>query len=253
MTARRKRARPRPLEDTTPAKKNGDDIPVTTLPSNVGTSYGSATKTAPNNAIAAHPSLSLRNMEILVVHHDRQRGLSKARIAKRRNLSTNQVDWILKQDLSEIDIPSLEIDAHIRHTIARLRNFSDEVMNAVTHDEVKEASLMQKMTVVGITEDKALALDKHIRGTKDVREGGVVDLKTRKEIEARIAFLEQQFGIRRIKKVEAEVIEITSVEKDDEQIDLFAQGKPETSPRAKKSRVRGAQEVDKRVRQTQYK
>jgi hypothetical protein len=187
-------------------------------------------------------------MEILVVHHDRQRGLAITKIAKRRNLSVNQVKYILQQDVSEIDIPSLEIDSHIRHTIARLRSFSDEVMDAVTHEEVKEASFMQKMTAMGITEDKALQLDKHIRGTKDVREGGVVDLKTRKEIEARIAFLEQQFGIRRIKTVEAEVIDVTPVEKDDAQVDMFAQGKPEKSPRVKKSRVKGAQEVDQHVR-----
>lgn len=148
--------------------------------------------------------MALRDFEKIVVHFDKRRGYTVAEIARRRHLSREQIAFILATPLKALNVTSPELDRALRMLTVKNLSLADDVLDAITEEDIKTATLMQKVTAAAISTDKAVQMDKHTRGTKD-NTGGLVAMQSRVELDAAIKRKELELGI--IKDADFEVLE----------------------------------------------
>ncbi len=168
-------------------------------------------------------SLPLRSIEVLAVHADRRRGMSHAAIAKKWHLTTNQVQHILRKNTGTLDIPGREIESFMRQLIAKEQILTDRLLDAVSEEDIEDATMSQKVSAAAQLHNQATVADRHIRGTKD--KGFVIPTaESRVELERQVKRLAKELGIRDVTEDAQVVVEDAKVEeitRDADQLELF--------------------------------
>lgn len=180
-------------------KKKTKEVQVTKVDPNKGTTLMYRRSTKEPEKI----QVSIRDFEKIYVHHLYSQGKSKPEIAAKLSLTTAQVTHILKTPVKELHVTGLELDLAFRSLSAKKLILANECLDAITQEDIDNASFMQKATGAAMLTDKAVQMDKHIRGTNDTT-GVPVTAQTRDDLDREIRKMEEKLGI--IKDVEFEVL-----------------------------------------------
>ncbi len=215
---------------------------VKLLPPNQG-SAGSSRKTQEkillgSDSLLPAPGINLRDLQVFAIHFDNWRGMTNVDIAKKWRVSTAVVANTLKKDIDPQAIPLNMMRDFLSGLNLKMGLIADEILRSVSDDDLKKASLAQKMISVGILNDKMVAGDKHLHGTMDPSGMSLnVTVEDRQALDERLKRLLERRGVS-MERVEIEEAEIQEAEIVDDQPDLFEDIDKEAPPPREKPGVR---------------
>jgi hypothetical protein len=105
----------------------------------------------------------LTNAEKFAIQIDSSMGQTKVSLCKKWGLSKHYLETILNEQL---DV-ARGMQGHLRKLAFNLMDTVERINSTIDEKSIKSASLAQRMVSIGIGLDKAIAVSKHLDGTKD--------------------------------------------------------------------------------------
>ena len=157
----------------------------------------------------------LNNIEKFCIQLDRQMGATKLSLMKKWKLTAHGLNKVLEEKL---DVTQ-GMQAYLRKLAFDLMSTVAKINSSIDQPTIQAASLPQRMLSMGIGLDKALAVAKHLDGTKDPR-APVLNFADRESLEAAVKRRLQEIPVVEVIEPEQQVAEIEEVEEEQKEVQL---------------------------------
>lgn len=165
-----------------------------------------------------HP-VTLNNVEKFSIQLDHKMGLSKTALMRKWRLSRYGLSQVLAE---KIEIAG-SVEGYLRKLTLGLMETTERIRTSIDDKVIDKASLPQRMVALGIGMDKALAITKHLDGTKDPK-APVIQFADRQSLEDAVRRRLQEIPLVEEVEPEEQLADIEEVDEEieDRQLELFS-------------------------------